>query len=107
MADPSSPLRICLFNGPRVVVGDQEASHFPTRHAAALLTMLALKPGQPISRDDMADTLWPDEALDASRRRIREHLYQLRNAIPRGRELILTEGDSIRLSSLMERSPGT
>src|SRR2546423_5068330 len=91
--------RIELFNGPRMRVADQEASRFPTRHAAALLTLLALKPGKSISRDDIADTLWPDEALDASRRRIREHLYQLRKAIPKGRQLILTAGDSIRLSS--------
>src|SRR6266702_6598255 len=96
--ESTSEVRIELFNGPKVNVGDLEASRFPTRHAAAILTLLALKPGQPITRDDIADTLWPDEALDASRRRIREHLYQLRKAIPNGRDLILNEEDSICLS---------
>ena len=79
-------VRIALFGGPRVRVGGAVIDRFPTRH------------GAPITRDDIADTLWPDEALDASRRRIREHLYRLRNAIPDGRELILTEGDFILLA---------
>ncbi len=99
MLNSSAPkVRICLFSGPRVIVGSEEAPHFPRRHSAALLTLLALRPGQPITRDEIADTLWPDEALDASRRRIREHLYQLRNAIPRGRELILSDGDTLGVS---------
>lgn len=91
-------VHIRLLNGPHVTVGNEDSVQLPTRYAAALFTLLALKPHQPISRDDIADTLWPDEPLEASRRRIREHLYQLRKAIPHGRELILGEGDTIRLS---------
>src|SRR5689334_11517980 len=89
-------LCIQLFNGPRVRVGSEEAASFPTRHAAAILTLLALAADHRIARDEIADTLWPDEALDASRRRIREHLYQLRKTIPNGHELIVSERDSIQ-----------
>ncbi len=91
-------VRIELFNGPAITVGAETVRRFPTRHAEAILTMLALAPGRRLTRDEIADTLWPDEALDASKRRIREHLYRLRKAIPDGRELILSEGDAICLS---------
>jgi hypothetical protein len=69
MADPASDaVRILLFDGPQICVGNEWITHFPKRYPAALLTLMAVKPGQPIGRDEIADTLWPDE---------------LRNAIPK------------------------
>ncbi len=91
--------RICLFGDPRVYVNGSETPGIPPpRFSAAMLLRLAQKPGKPITRDEIADFLWPDEALDATRQRVREYLYQLRKAIPSGKEMVATEGDTIYLS---------
>jgi DNA-binding SARP family transcriptional activator len=95
-SDPS--IRISVFGSTRIRVDGEESLPFPTRHAAAILTLLALAPRRQMTRDEIADILWPDESLNASRRRIREHLYRLRQIVPGGRELVLSDAETIWLS---------
>ena len=53
MAEDRPPrVEILLFGGPIVRVGDVEVRKFPTQYAAALLTLLALRPNHHYDRPD-------------------------------------------------------
>src|SRR5689334_23110411 len=96
-----SATRIALLGGPRLTLGGEEVPRIPPGYAAAILTLLALKPEHRYDRDDLAESLWPDEAADTTRPRLREHLYQLRKSIPGGGDLIQSDRESIWLADDM------
>src|SRR5947208_10940189 len=91
-------VRIALFGGPRLLLGGEEVRRIPPGYAAAILTLVAVKADRIYGRDDLAEALWPDEPPDTTRPRLREHLYQLRKAIPGGRDVIHSDRDSIWLA---------
>jgi len=53
----------------------------PTRKATALLAILALQPGTPVSRERLADLLWSRSAKEQARGSLRQALNQLRKAL--------------------------
>jgi DNA-binding SARP family transcriptional activator len=81
-------VRIALFGGPKAIGDGFVAARFPTTRSAILLARLALAPGKRMTRDALAESLWPDDFLDASRTRVRKELARLREALG-GHERVL------------------
>lgn len=54
----------------------------PPPRAIALLAYLATRPGKPVTRPRLAALLWPDDAEEEARAKLRRHLYQLQKALP-------------------------
>ena len=54
--------RIRLLGDFRIEIDGRQipAAAWPRRHAAALVKLLALRPGHQLHRDRVIDTLWPD-----------------------------------------------
>src|SRR5207247_1658627 len=73
--------RIELLGGLRAISETTVASHFETRKAASLLAYLACRRGRAVPRETLAEMLWPDEDVDATRDRLRQALAAIRRAI--------------------------
>lgn len=54
--------------------GHRLLTKFPTKRSALLLACLAVARGHKIGRDELAETLWPDDYLDLTRIRLRQEL---------------------------------
>ncbi len=98
------PLRLqCL--GPFTVYIQEKLLHrrtFVRAKAVDLLKMLILHRGRPISRDALAERLWPGVDLEAGARRLHVAMHALRRAVEpdvEGRrwEHVLTRGDTFML----------
>jgi serine/threonine-protein kinase len=63
----------------------------------ALLALLALSPGQRLTRDRLIATLWPERDGDGGRNLLKVATYVLREALTE--TALLTEGDSLRLNT--------
>jgi len=61
--------------------GHRLLTKFPTKRSALLLACLAVARGHKIGRDELAETLWPDDYLDLTRIRLRQELRRLRIAV--------------------------
>src|SRR5438874_2731591 len=72
------PWRIQLLGELRATLGANTISRFQTRKAGALLAFLAFFPQRPASRDELSEHLWPYEAPEVSRNRLRVALSSLR-----------------------------
>jgi TolB-like protein/DNA-binding SARP family transcriptional activator/Tfp pilus assembly protein PilF len=66
------------------------------RHRLALLALLALSPGQRLSRDKLIASLWPERDADGGRNLLKVSSYVLRSAL--GEDALLTAGDELRLN---------
>src|SRR5205823_7395010 len=88
MMDERPPIRIELFAGPRVRVGEGNPKVLQPK-PGALLALLALRPGVRQTRDELAEALWPDEPPEVTRGRLRVALATLKRAIPPDTDLIL------------------
>ena len=64
------------------------------RRRLALLAVLALARGRPVSRDRITALFWPEADTDGARHLLRDTLYVLRSALG---DVILTVGDDLRL----------
>jgi len=81
MSQPGSilpPLEIAVLGGFRLSVGERSLS--VSRRPGALIAYLALRPGQPISREAIAELIWPDRGASESRHSLRQALSDLRRA---------------------------
>lgn len=85
---------ISLLGGFAVTVNGQPAD-LPTRKAAALLAVLAVRPGALVSRDRLLGLLWPDSPEMQARASLRQALSQLRRVLPD--QALVTVGDQLRL----------
>ncbi|RKT43000.1 BTAD domain-containing putative transcriptional regulator [Thiocapsa rosea] len=96
----SARLRIQLL-GDFAVERDGAAITLPTRKAAALLAILAMSPGAPITRERLADLLWSRSAEVQARGSLRQAVAQLRKALEDDDSGILIEtvGPGLRLAS--------
>ncbi len=54
---------------------------FPTIRSAKLLVLLSLSRSGRMSRESLADLLWPDDFYDATRLRLRQEIHRLRKAL--------------------------
>ena len=64
-------------------------------HRLALLAVLALAGGRPLTRDKLLALLWPELDTDRARRSLSDTLYLLRAAF--GDDVITASGDDLRL----------
>src|SRR5438132_10689851 len=103
--------------GPLVIEsGDCRFGKVPKK-ARALLAFLAAQIGQPVSRERLADLLWPYQGSEQARHSLRNCLLELRKALGRGtdthlvadfancriRDTIIDLGDFERLSRSQNR----
>src|SRR5947209_9778644 len=103
--------------GPLVIEsGDCRFGKVPKK-ARALLAFLAAQLGQPVSRERLADLLWPYQGSEQARHSLRNCLLELRKALGRGtdthlvadfascriRDTIIDLGDFERLSRSQNR----
>lgn len=90
-------IRIKLFGGLSVTDGDLRIDQFPTRRAAQLLAKVALSRQGAISRDELAEELWPEDFLDATRARLRQELARLRTALGSAADALITDRTWVRI----------
>lgn len=70
-----------LCGAPTVEWSDGAAINFPTKRGLALFAYLALRSGEPVSREELADLLWPDRDPSSARRALRGTIYEVRKAL--------------------------
>lgn len=76
----SCPFVLRMFGGLSLEGPNGTLTRFPTRRSALILTCLALARGQRVHRDELSETLWPDEDADWARMRLRQELLRVRQA---------------------------
>jgi DNA-binding SARP family transcriptional activator len=70
------------------------------KKAVGLLAYLAARPGQPASRDKLADLLWGNGAPDQARHSLRQALLALRSLLAEvSPTLLLVEGETLALDA--------
>src|ERR1041384_4710388 len=77
----ASPWHIAMFGGLRAARGSESITRFRSQKIAALLAYLALFPNRVHAREELADLLWPDAALEAGRTNLRTGLSSLRRQL--------------------------
>jgi len=77
--------------------GTSEVVQFPTKRSGLILARLALSRNGTAGRDDLAETLWPEDYLDATKVRLRQELKRLRDALGAGSELVQGDRTWIKL----------
>ena len=99
-------LTLKLFGSPVIesaggLVGGRAAQ----AHRLALLAVLALARGRPVSRDRLTALLWPESTTDRARHGLSDALYILRGAL--GADAIRSAGDELVLNpELVESDVG-
>ncbi|HEX6066819.1 MAG TPA: BTAD domain-containing putative transcriptional regulator, partial [Longimicrobiales bacterium] len=76
--------------------GDPVTGRATHRHRLALLALLAMAPGQRLSRDKLIAYLWPERDGDSGRNLLKVGTYVLRSGL--GDDVIISEGDDLRLN---------
>lgn len=76
-----SGLKITLFVRLKIETDDGKTITLPGRKVEELLCFLLLNRRQPLNRESLADTLWPDAAGDLGRNYLRKALWQLQRAL--------------------------
>jgi TolB-like protein/DNA-binding SARP family transcriptional activator len=72
------------------------------RHRLALLALIAMAPGQRLSRDKLIAYLWPDSDSERARNLLKVSSYVLRTDL--GESALLSEGDDLRLNADVVRT---
>src|SRR5688572_5247008 len=93
-----------LFGSPSIEGDDgtQLGGRVAQRHRVALLALLALAPGERLSRDKLIAYLWPESDQERGRNLLNVATYVLRTAL--GENALLSAGDELRLNAEMVRS---
>lgn len=82
--------------GPFSMIGDTgQPAVFEARSAAAVVALVALAKGRPVSRDSIAATLWPEQEESSARTNLRKALQRVHKATA-GENPFLTDGDQLR-----------
>src|SRR5215208_7944283 len=96
----SSPFDLKLFGSPSIEGAGGEnllTGRAAQRHRLALLALVAMTPGQRLSRDKLIAYLWPESDTERGRNLLRVSTYVLRSAL--GESALLSEGDDLRLNA--------
>lgn len=99
MALPVEGLRMNLLGSLTITNSDGKQLSLSSAHAAAMVGVLALEPGQPIADDRLAAMLWPDRSLAQGRAavaRTRRHVND--RLAPGGPNLIIARGTLVFLN---------
>ncbi|MFZ2491648.1 MAG: response regulator [Thermoanaerobaculia bacterium] len=100
-------LQLELFGDLRIRNGEGALVTIPARKSQAMLAFLAVKPGQMVSRDKMANTLWNSTAPEQARQSLRQTLSTLRKELTQispERRLLVEEGDFLALDPQLIRA---
>ena len=93
-------ISVSLLGGLRIEAGENGKTvveTFPRRKVAALLALLALRPRQRHSREELAAQLWPDADTETGRRNLRQSLLYLRQVLPQ-QELVHADSHTLWLA---------
>jgi WD40 repeat protein/serine/threonine protein kinase len=89
--------------GPLAIERDGSVLEISGPKRRALLVLLALNAGSPVSRDRIIDALWPGEHTGREESTLRVHVSHLRDALEPNRdaepEVIVTEGSAYMLAA--------
>src|SRR5687768_18604165 len=90
-----------LFGSPSIEADDGGgvplSGRVAQRHRLALLALIAMAPGQRLSRDKLLAYLWPESDPERGRNLLKVSSYVLRTALGEG--ALLSEGDDLRLGT--------
>jgi DNA-binding SARP family transcriptional activator len=90
--------RLTLFGRPALVAdGGMLSGRAAQRHRLALLALLAVAPGNALSRDKVIACLWPEHATAAARHLLSVTLHVLRRAL--GADALLSAADGMLLDT--------
>jgi DNA-binding SARP family transcriptional activator len=93
-------LCVRLFGSFQITVDGMPASGPVLRKAQELLAILLLSPQRQLMREIAADALWPSLGVEASRKAMRQLLWQIHQAadggVPADGRLVLADGSAIR-----------
>jgi adenylate cyclase len=91
-------LTLKLFGAPAVESGGSlVAGRAAQGHRLALLAVLALARGRPVTRDRITALLWPESPTDRVRHQLSDSLYIVRSAL--GADVIRSTGDDLVLNA--------
>ncbi len=103
-ASPTFYLR--LFGSPSIEADDGRgvplSGRVAQRHRLALLALVAMAPGQRLSRDKLLAYLWPESDSERGRNLLKVSSYVLRSEL--GETALLSEGDDLRLNADVVRT---
>src|SRR5262245_8785699 len=88
-------LSLSLLGGLDVRLPSGAPLRLPSRKTHALLAYLAVRPGQPHSREKLATLLWGDTGEDNARSSLRHALASLRKVLPAEPPVLVVERQSI------------
>lgn len=95
-------LRVHLFGPFQIVSADREVAGSILRKAQELLALVLLAPQRNVRRELAAEVVWPDAGPEASRKAIRQALWQIHQVTDSGgpacQRLVLTDGDLLRVN---------
>lgn len=91
-------LELILLGSPRVIVDGQSAT-LTLRKALALLAYLA-SCSRPVSRDELAELLWPEAGGGQGRTRLRRTIYRLGSML--GFNPLQADGENLRIADDVE-----
>ena len=87
-----------LFGSPTLEIESATVTGRPVqRHRLALLALLALAPGQRMSRDKLIAYLWPERDAENGRNLLKQASYVLR--VELGESALLSENDELKLNT--------
>src|SRR5712692_9569319 len=92
-------LRVYLFGQPRFDFNGLPLKFSVLPKTLPLCAYLLLQRAQPVARDTVAFTLWPDRPESGARANLRRHLHDLRRALPGGQSQpawILSDADTVQ-----------
>lgn len=95
-------LRVHLFGPFQIVSADCVVAGSILRKAQELLALVLLAPQRNVRREVAAEVVWPDAGPEASRKAIRQALWQIHQVTdtggPGSQRLVLTDGDLLRVN---------
>ncbi|GLQ21956.1 tetratricopeptide repeat protein [Algimonas porphyrae] len=92
-------LRVSLFGGFKIFQPDGRVLELSNRRGRAILALLCLAPGEPISRDQLARLLWPRRFRKQALASLRQCLYELtRELSPVASDLLDVSHSQVRIN---------
>lgn len=90
----STELRVRLLGGFEVWHGQRKVEGFESQKVRALFAYLVSHRDRVLSREHLAELLWPERDSEAARHVLRQAIYNLRSALPASGEVSLVVSDS-------------
>ncbi|QTE31197.1 AfsR/SARP family transcriptional regulator [Pengzhenrongella sicca] len=95
-------LRVTMM-GSFTLTDGREVMRYPLLHRAqSLLAIILLAPERSLLRESAAESVWPDAGADASKRAMRQALWQIHHAtdagLPESARLVLSDGEALRIN---------